>query len=83
MPNFSEGRNAVTIDAIGAALATHARLLDVHADADHNRSVFTVVGSEHQLLEALLAAVTVARKRIDLRRHEAVMRRVVRHASGR
>jgi glutamate formiminotransferase len=76
VPNFSEGRDRTTIDAIGAALATHARLLDVHADADHNRSVFTVVGSEHQLLEALLAAVRVARQRIDLRGHEGAHPRI-------
>jgi glutamate formiminotransferase len=76
VPNFSEGRDEATIDAIGAALATHARLLDVHADADHNRSVFTVVGSEHQLLEALLAAVRVARERIDLRRQDGAHPRI-------
>ncbi len=76
VPNFSEGRDRATIDAIGAALATHARLLDVHADADHNRSVFTVVGSEHQLLEGLLAAVKAARQRIDLRRHEGAHPRI-------
>ena len=49
VPNFSEGRDQATIDAIGAALASHARLLDVHADVDHNRSVFTLVGSEEEL----------------------------------
>jgi len=76
VPNFSEGRDPATIDAIGAALATHARLLDVHADPDHNRSVFTVVGSEHQLVEGLLAAVRVARDRIDLRRHDGVHPRI-------
>ncbi len=76
VPNFSEGRDGTTIDAIGAALATHARLLDVHADADHNRSVFTVVGSEHQLLEGLLAAVRVACERIDLRRHDGAHPRI-------
>jgi glutamate formiminotransferase len=76
VPNFSEGRDGATIDAIGAELASHARLLDVHADADHNRSVFTVVGTEHQLLAGLLAAVKVARQRIDLRRHEGVHPRI-------
>jgi len=76
VPNFSEGRDGGTINSIGAALATHARLLDVHADADHNRSVFTVVGSEHQLLEGLLAAVKVARELIDLRRHDGVHPRI-------
>jgi glutamate formiminotransferase len=69
VPNFSEGRDRATIDAIGAVLDEHARLLDVHADADHNRSVFTLVGSEDELVAALVAAVEVARVRIDLRRH--------------
>lgn len=76
VPNFSEGRDRATIDAIGAALAAHARLLDVHADADHNRSVFTVVGSEDELVEALVAAVEVARGRIDLRRHDGAHPRI-------
>ena len=70
VPNFSEGRDRATIDALGAALDNHARLLDVHADEDHNRSVFTVVGDEGELVDALLAGVAVARERIDLRRHE-------------
>jgi glutamate formiminotransferase len=76
VPNFSEGRDRETIDAIGAALGSHARLLDVHADADHNRSVFTVVGEEEELVEALVAAVVVARERIDLRRHEGAHPRI-------
>jgi len=76
VPNFSEGRDAATIDAIGAALGSHARLLDVHADADHNRSVFTLVGEEQELVEGLVAAVEVARERIDLRRHEGAHPRI-------
>jgi len=76
VPNFSEGRDRGTIDAIGRALSAHARLLDVHADADHNRSVFTVVGDAAALAEALVAAVACARERIDLRRHEGAHPRV-------
>jgi glutamate formiminotransferase len=76
VPNFAEGRDRSTIDAIGAALGSHARLLDVHADADHNRSVFTLVGEEAELVEALVAAVEVARERIDLRRHEGAHPRI-------
>jgi glutamate formiminotransferase / 5-formyltetrahydrofolate cyclo-ligase len=72
VPNFSEGRERSTIDAIGEALARHARLLDVHSDPDHNRSVFTLVGAEAELVEALAAGVEVARERIDLRRHQGV-----------
>ena len=54
----------------GPALGAHARLLDVHADADHNRSVFTLVGSETELGDALLAGIPAAVERIDLRMHE-------------
>ena len=76
VPNVSEGRDAAVIGAIGDALAAHATLLDVHSDADHNRSVFTLVGSEQALQEALVAGVAVAKERIDLRRHEGVHPRV-------
>jgi glutamate formiminotransferase len=76
VPNFSEGRDAATIDAIGAALAAHADVLDVHSDEDHNRSVFTVVGEPAELIEALLAGIACARDRIDLRRHEGAHPRV-------
>jgi glutamate formiminotransferase/glutamate formiminotransferase/formiminotetrahydrofolate cyclodeaminase len=76
VPNFSEGRDRSTIDAIAAALAAHARLLDVHADPDHNRSVYTLVGDEPQLAEALLAAIRVAVERIDIRSHEGAHPRI-------
>jgi glutamate formiminotransferase len=76
VPNFSEGRDHETIEALRAALATHADVLDVHADADHNRSVFTLVGGEAALVDALVAAIACARERIDLRRHEGAHPRI-------
>ena len=76
VPNFSEGRDQATLDALARSLSAHARLLDVHADADHNRSVFTVVAGEDDLVEALLAGIVCARERIDLRRHEGAHPRV-------
>jgi glutamate formiminotransferase len=76
VPNVSEGRDHAVIDAIGASLATHARLLDVHSDADHNRSVFTLVGAEHELVEALLAGIACARERVDLRAHAGAHPRI-------
>jgi glutamate formiminotransferase len=76
VPNFSEGRDDATIEAIRGALAAHAEVLDLHVDADHNRSVFTVVGDEAGLVQALAAAVEVARDRIDLRRHEGAHPRI-------
>ena len=76
VPNFSAGRDRATIDALATALTQHARLLDVHADEDHNRSVFTLVGSEDELVAALLAGVATSRDRIDLREHEGVHPRI-------
>jgi glutamate formiminotransferase len=76
VPNFSEGRDRTTIDAIGSALAGSARVLDLHTDADHNRSVFTVVGSDQELADALLAGIAVAVERIDLRGHAGAHPRV-------
>jgi glutamate formiminotransferase len=76
VPNFSEGRDRKTIDAIAAALSGTAELLDVHADPDHNRSVFTLVGEEDGLAAALLAGVACAQERIDLREHEGAHPRI-------
>ncbi len=76
VPNFSEGRDRSVVDAIGAALAAHADVLDLHLDADHNRSVFTLVGEEAQLVDALAAGVAAARDRIDLTRHAGVHPRI-------
>jgi glutamate formiminotransferase / 5-formyltetrahydrofolate cyclo-ligase len=76
VPNFSEGRDRATIDALAAALGSRARLLDVHSDADHNRSVFTLVGPAEELVEALLAGIACALERIDLRRHEGAHPRI-------
>jgi glutamate formiminotransferase len=76
VPNFSEGRDRATLDALAGALSGRARLLDVHADTDHNRSVFTLVADEDDLVEALVAAIACARERIDLRRHEGAHPRI-------
>src|SRR5882762_7270210 len=71
VPNFSEGRNAATLAALRTALTSvpGVRLLDVQADAAHNRSVFTFVAPPDASVEAALAAMRVATERIDLTRH--------------
>jgi len=76
VPNFSEGRDAATLEALAGVLSARAQLLDIHADADHNRSVFTLVADDDDLVEALAAAVACALERIDLRRHEGAHPRV-------
>ncbi len=71
VPNFSEGRDAATIEALRAALSSvpGVHLLDVQADAAHHRSVFTFVASPDAAVEAALRAMRVATERIDLTHH--------------
>jgi glutamate formiminotransferase len=76
VPNFSEGRDTETIAALRSALAARADVLDVHADADHNRSVFTLVADDADLVDSLLAGIACARDRIDLRRHTGAHPRI-------
>ena len=76
MPNFSEGRDDAVIEALRGALSRPARLLDVHVDPDHHRSVFTLVGEPAELVETLLAGIACARGQIDLRRHEGAHPRI-------
>jgi glutamate formiminotransferase/glutamate formiminotransferase/formiminotetrahydrofolate cyclodeaminase len=68
IPNVSEGRDVAAIDAIGAAFAsTGARLLDVHADPDHHRSVYTLAAGVGEIAPALVAGARECLTRIDLR----------------
>jgi glutamate formiminotransferase len=76
VPNFSAARDEATVAGLRDALSRPARLLDVHVDPDHNRSVYTLVGSEEELVRTLLAGIRVAVDRIDLRSHEGVHPRV-------
>jgi glutamate formiminotransferase / 5-formyltetrahydrofolate cyclo-ligase len=66
VPNMSEGREQATIEAIADAFTGGARLLDIHSDADHHRSVFTLAGEQGKLSGVLLAGARVAVERIDV-----------------
>lgn len=77
VPNFSEGRDSRTIDAIAGAMAeAGATVLDISADADHNRAVVTAVGSPGAVEEAAVAGARVAAERIDMRTHDGVHPRI-------
>lgn len=67
VPNVSEGRDTATLDAIGDAFATGARVLDRHADPDHHRAVYSLSGQPGTLSHALVAGAREAVARIDLR----------------
>jgi glutamate formiminotransferase/glutamate formiminotransferase/formiminotetrahydrofolate cyclodeaminase len=73
VPNVSEARDAAILDAIGAAFAAGgARVLDRHADPDHNRAVFTLAAEPGTLHEALAGGARAAIERIDLTGHEGL-----------
>jgi glutamate formiminotransferase/glutamate formiminotransferase/formiminotetrahydrofolate cyclodeaminase len=68
IPNVSEGRDERAIAAIGDAFRVPgARLLDVHSDPDHHRTVFTLAGGVDELVPALVAGARACREHIDLR----------------
>ena len=71
VPNFSEGRDAAKVDAIVEAMKVPGvYLLDREMDADHNRSVITLVGEREAIEEAAIRGVGKAAELIDLTRHE-------------
>ncbi len=77
VPNVSEGRDQAVLAAIGAAFqAAGARVLDLHVDADHNRSVFSLAAGPAVLSRAVLAGAREAVARIDLTAHAGVHPRV-------
>ena len=65
VPNVSLGEG---VEALRGAWAP-ARLLDVHADADHGRSVFTLAAHQSDVPDALLGGARAALERVDLRAH--------------
>lgn len=77
VPNVSEGRDQLVVAAIADAFASAgARVLDTHTDRDHHRAVVTLVGSDRQIEDGLVAGIDEARRRIDLRRHDGIHPRV-------
>lgn len=68
VPNVSEGRDRKKIAAIAEAFMSSedARLLNIHSDPDHHRSVYTLAGYPGRLFSALLAGTRAAIERIDV-----------------
>ncbi len=74
VPNFSEGRRTEVIAAIVAAIAAvpDVLVLDVEADADHNRVVVTFVGPPTVMVAAAFAGIATAQRHINLDHHQGV-----------
>ena len=68
VPNVSEGRDRATIERLAGAFGA-LRLLDVHSDPDHGRSVITLAGEQREIAEGLLAGARAAVAEIDVSGH--------------
>ena len=78
VPNFSEGQDKKKIDAIASALqkVSGVRLLDTCTDSDHNRTVFTFIGSPEDIERGAAAACDKALEVIDMREQQGVHPRI-------
>lgn len=73
VPNCSEGRDPDRIRRLVQSTQVGGiRVLDVHSDADHHRTVITLAGDGQQLVEAGVSLAACARDLIDLRGHDGV-----------
>ena len=66
--NVSEGRDQAVLAELAAAAAP--ALLDLHSDADHHRSVFTLAGGVDDVADAVRALAAVSVARLDLGTHQ-------------
>ena len=72
VPNFSEGANTETFEAIKNALTPieNVKLLSLEPDKDYNRVVVTLVGNEEGILNGAIAVSKAAANHIDMRNHK-------------
>ena len=72
VPNFSEGRNIETINAIAEAIRSvdGVRILNIDRGEAANRTVITFVGPALDVAEAAFRMVRCAAKLIDMRVHQ-------------
>ena len=72
VPNFSEGRDRQTIDAIAKAITSvpDVHLLDVDANISANRTVMTFVGGPKPASLAAFRAIEKAQALINMEKHQ-------------
>ena len=71
IPNFSDARRTDVIADIKNAIQSvdGIRILDIHSDLDHNRTVVTYIGAPAAVEEAAFRAIAKAAALIDLEHH--------------
>lgn len=78
IPNFSEGRRTAVVDQIVKSMQSvpGVSILDRHSDADHNRSVVTLVGPPRAVSEAAFRGIQSASELIDMDQHQGAHPRI-------
>ncbi len=66
VPNVSVAGDEAVTGRLGEAFGRGARILDVHTDTDHGRTVFTLAGEAGGLAESLVAGAEEALDSIDM-----------------
>ena len=68
VPNFSEGRNDTKISRLTEAVSAvpGVRILSLHSDPDHNRSVLTFAGEEGPVLSGAITLAKACAAELDL-----------------
>ena len=69
VPNFSEGKDLELVADIVSAIKT-AKVLNVHSDPDHNRTVVTIVGEPDAVQLAAFDLTQRAMQLLDINKHE-------------
>ena len=72
VPNFSEGKNEETFQAIIKAIKNTegVKFLNLEPDADYNRVVVTMAGNENGIIDGAINACKAAAESIDMRSHK-------------
>lgn len=72
VPNFSEGRNELIIQAIASEIerTEGVKLLHVDPGKSTNRTVISFAGEPEAVIEAAFRAISMAAQKIDMRTHQ-------------
>jgi len=69
VPNFSEGSDLALVDDIVSAVKS-TKILDVHSDPDHNRTVVTILGEPKTVKQAAFELTERAMQLLDVNKHQ-------------
>jgi glutamate formiminotransferase len=78
VPNVSEGRDREVLERLADSIrcVSEVTLADVHADPEHHRSVFTILGAPDDVGPAALDLAAAVFAHVDMRRHHGVHPRI-------